>query len=164
MGTVPTFSGAAVQADLAWWIQTRPFAYAYQTTAQTAVPASTWTPVSLQTNLIDRELGHSGSSGRYTVGLTNGVYLASGVVAFAGTGGTTRMARFVVNGTVVDGSVMSFPAAGPVTVPIPPVPVESASPGDYVEMQCWHDASGPIDLLVSGGIQSQMCVVFEGTN
>ena len=31
------------------------------------------------------------------------------------------------------------------------------------ELQCLHDAGGPIDLLVSGGMTSQLSVIFEGT-
>ena len=162
MGAVPTFA-FPTQSDFLWWQTGRPLAYLYQTTAQTAVPSSTWTAVSLQTALIDRDSGHVGTSGRYTHGLTLGWYEVSGLVAFSGTGGSTRSARLVLNGSVVDGSLVNLPAAGPCTVPLLAAPVHSTSPGDYIELQCYHDAGSPIDLIVSGGECSQMFVKFAGT-
>ena len=164
MGAAPTFTTgtAVVQSDLAWWIQSRPLFYGTQTTAQTSVASGTWTAVNLQTVLFDRDSGHVGTSGRYTL-LTLGKYLASGMVAFAGAGGTTRQARFVRNGTVVDGSLVELPLVGSVGVVIPPVPVIATSITDYVELQCYHDAGSALSLAVSQGYLSQMLVQFAGS-
>ena len=164
MGTVPTFTTgtAAVQSDLAWWIQSRPLAYVYQTTQQTGVASSTWTPVNLQTALVDRDSGHYGSSGRYTIGLTLGYYIVSGAVAFTGTGGSTRAARLVLNGTAVNGATVTIPAAGDCTVVIPPTLAHSTSAGDYVELQCYQDSGSAMSLQVSGGLLTQLFVEFAG--
>ena len=162
MSTPPTFTGGATQTDLLWWQQSRPLAYLYQSTAQTGVASTTWTAVALQTALVDRDGGHSGSSGQYTVGLTLGIYRVSGAVAFDGTGGTERSARLVLNGTPIPGSLVQLPAAGPCTVTIPSVEVISTAPGDYVELQCQHDAGSPLNLLVVSGQASQMRVEYTG--
>lgn len=175
MGTVPTFTTGtpAIQSDLEWWINARPLAYLYQTSAQT-VTSGSWVPVQMNTALIDRDGGWpGGTSGRYTIGLTLGaggattVYQISACVAFAGTGGTYRAAKFVLtngSGTAdVAGSVVQVSASAAASVVIPPVLVEATGVSDYVELQCMHDASPSIALAMSGGQQSQMLVTFEGT-
>ena len=164
MGTPPTFTGAVAQTDLLWWQQSRPLAYIYQTVAQASVPSSTWTAVSLDTELVDRDGGHSGTTGQYTVGLTYGWYWVSAVVAFDNTGGTSRGAQIVLNGTPVPGGVISIPMAAPGTVAIPPVLVHSTSSGDYIELQCYQDSGSAINLLVSGGECSALSVEYAGTS
>lgn len=167
MGIPPVFAtGTSIpQADLRWWIASRPYCYAYQSTPQTGVPTGTWTPVWLQSQTIDRDGGHvGGSSGRYTIGLTFGRYEITGAVAFTGPGGTTRQARLVVNGTVVPGSLTQLPVAGAVSLILPAVEVVSTTLTDYVELQCYHDAGSSLALGVAAGYASQMRVKYIGTN
>ena len=163
MASPPLFTGIPVTADLRWWDASRPLFYAYQTTAQVAVPSNTWTAVNLQQTLIDRDGGHTGTSGRYTLGLTAGWYLVSGVVAFAAAGGSTRGAKLVLNGTDVAGAVIEIPATTSVTVVIPPTPVLASVSTDWVELQAWHDTGAVADLAVSGGLCSQLTITYEGS-
>ncbi len=166
MGSVPTFTTgtAPPQADLRWWIASRPLAYCYQSTSQTGVATGAWTPVWLQSHTLDRDGGHvGGSSGRYTIGLTLGKYWVSGLVAFTGAGGSTRQAQVVVNGTAVPGSLGQEPVTGSVTVIAPRVLVTATSVTDYVELQCYHDAGSSLALGVAQGQASQLTIEYAGT-
>ena len=167
MATVPTFmTGTALtQADLMWWIQSRPVTDLYQGTAQTGIVTGTWTAVTLDTEGVDRDNGHSGSSGRYIVGNTFGKYRVSGAVAFAGGSVCQLQAKLSFNGVDVPGSVISVEPGGvaAVTVVIPPRVVTSTSAPDYVELQCWQGSGASMNLTVSGGFQSHMLIEYLGS-
>ena len=170
MGTVPTFpTGTAVtQHDLLWWLQYRPLCDAYQASTQ-SVAATTWTPVTLDTNVIDRDSGHTAGTATYTIGNTLGRYRVSAMVALAPGTSDQYQAKLVLNGSSdVPGSIVTVTSVAAGTDPavclyIPPRTVVSTSITDTVQLQCWSGTGGA-NTVATGAMQSSMFVEYVGNN
>lgn len=181
MATIPAPSTAVVGAkisaarynadvrDSANFFQINsPTFFGFQSTAQTAFAASTWTPVQLNgAETIDRDGQHDTvtNNSRVVIGNTLGYYRVSGVVPWPSNAtGTNRRARVYLNGVAINGSQIIVPPASTfVTCVVPPVIVRATASTDYVELIAFHDASTSIAPVVSGDLASCFTVEYIGS-
>jgi hypothetical protein len=137
-----------------------------QTTAQT-LANNTWTALNFQTEESDSIGGHSTSTNpsRFTCGaLFAGTYEFSGGCAFVSNSTGVRNLRWAKNGSLVNGSGVSFPAnpsPGQTILPARTKKIALAA-GDYVELQAIQTSGGNLDTFVIDYTQPSMSVTFLG--
>lgn len=174
--TVPTVGVAAVGAKItadAWndgvgallsWIEDdRPITWVLQSGSQT-VSHNTWTPITFAGEPIDRASMHSTSSNtsRINIGLSLGLYLVIGRIAWAGDSTGLRYSSLRVNGTEIDGTQsISPPGSSFVSVTTWGV-ATAASSGDYLELYGLQTSGGNLDTSVSGPFKSSLLAVRIG--
>ena len=165
MATLPTTTskavGAKVQA-LDWntyvkgnddfFIFNRPLCIARQSVAQ-VVATSTFTPITMDTETLDRDNQHSTvtNTDRVVIGNTLGWYRVSGVVSFPGSATGTRIAAIYLNGSPISstgytriGANASFTA-----IPVSAI-VQATLATDYVQVIAWQDSGSSLTTPVVG--------------
>lgn len=113
-----------------------PMFYGYQATAQ-SMPNNVWTAVTMDTEVIDTDGGHSTTTNtsRYTSQVA-GYYLVTGCTAFASNSTDYRGAAIYKNGVqVVGGANVQIANAGARTAVVVQSPIIiQLAVGDYIEM------------------------------
>jgi hypothetical protein len=176
MGTVPSedtvtagttataaYANKNIRDAVNWFVTSRPVCLARQTVLQ-AVATATWTSVTLDSESVDRDGGHSTvtNTSRYT-SATAGWYYASGVVGFAANATGFRATRWAINGTDVPGSYnFTQPWTGAASVTAVGMLVFLNS-GDYLELQCEHNIAGSLNTNVTSNQGSSMSLWWIGS-
>ena len=165
MTAPPTFSdGVVVHATDLNFLLNPPACMVQQNTAQAAIPASTYTPITFDAESYDPYNLHSTSTNtsRVNIGLVLGWWQVSGCVSWATNAtGNTRRCILGINGTFVNGSqILVSPAPQIVSAPLPGIFVQSTVNTDYIELQGWHDATGSVATLVSGTYRSYLAARY----
>lgn len=137
-----------------------------QTVAQ-SLTNNTSTPITLDTEDIDTDNGHSTvtNTSRY-VGATAGRFEVCGKVGFASNATGTRVAWLAKNGTAINGSgtQVSAAAGGAVTLlPTPRMTVTLNGTTDYVEVLGVQTSGGALNTDVTTLDQSILSVRMVGT-
>lgn len=149
-----------------FWLA-RPLAILRQTVAQ-SIPNAAWTDITMDTEDIDRDGGHSTvtNTARYT-SPTAGYLMLSGGVSYAANATGYRGARFALNATQTNYSavvLMTVTVAATVTdVPARTIiqPVNGTT--DYVTVQGVQNSGGALNTAVSAGDQPYMTVLWVST-
>lgn len=135
----------------------RPLFQGVRTTAL-SVPASTWTAVPLDNELIDTHDGHGDTTNtsRYNpavTGATSDWYLVNGHLPFGGGTGGVRIAGIRLNGagTIAEGMKITGTTAHAATTQVIDL-VEIDSSGDYLELMAWQSTAGAINTVSSGKV------------
>lgn len=164
-----TIRAKTLEQDVAaavYFHRRRPFFQAYRSTTL-AVTTNTWTPVGLDTELIDTVNGHSDSTntGRWYApsANTSGLYLAFGYVPWA----TADAANVFVAGILKQGE--SSPREG-ATLPHPSghditgmvAELFLLSGGQYIELSGWHNHGSSANVASSTHVPS-MTVRWVGS-
>ncbi|HEY9367571.1 hypothetical protein [Streptomyces sp.] len=129
---------------------------ALRTTAL-SVPASTWTPVPLDRELIDTSGGHSDetNTSRWYSPTSTGFtdwWLVSGHVTFGGAAGGVRIAGLRVNGggTIQEGMKVTATAAHGCSVQLIDLVEMTNSGSAYMELMTYQSTAGSVNTTVSG--------------
>jgi hypothetical protein len=119
-----------------------PLAGMVQTLTQ-SIPNNAWTPVSLDTNVLDSDNGHSTTSNtsRYVIQVP-GTYLACGSGCYPGNASGMRGVRFGKNGSLVAGSADQRPGASITTTVVTPLTLIPCVAGDYLELFTFQSITG----------------------
>lgn len=150
-------AAAAGTANVAFLLA-KPIAHLRQTSIQT-LTTSTWTAITWQTEDVDSVSGHSGSASTYTCQRA-GWYRLSGGVSFAANAVGIRDARWVKNGTVVNGSEADVtPLAGSSTTHLTARSIlVLLAVGNTVELEAFQSSGGNLSTASSGSGMSSMSV------
>jgi hypothetical protein len=129
-----------------------PLALLRQTVAQ-SVPTGAFTALTMDTEDLDRDGGHSTTTNtsRYTA-QTAGYYLCSGLVGWSSSATGRRATRWQVNGSATNASDAIFAAviASAINV-VPPTKPIFLNVGDYLEMAAFQDSGGALLTAVAVG-------------
>lgn len=134
----------------------RPLCVLTQTVAQ-SIASGTYTAITFDSETADYDNGHSTTTNpdRYTAN-TAGWYEVSGVVTFAAnaTGGR-RSGRVSVNGTPVNGSLVSIgPSSGLVGVPVNQLVFLNAN--DILRLEGFQDSGGSLNTSIGAPIMPSL--------
>lgn len=124
---------------------------AYSTVAQSLVDQA-WTPMLLDAEQFDNYGGHSitTNTSRYTAPLS-GIYLVTGVAAFASNTTNNRAVRLAVNGVAYAGTfVKTLAASGASSSAVSTTALVMLGAGDYVEVMGYQNSGAPLNTSVSG--------------
>lgn len=144
----------------------KPYFSGYAVASQ-SIPASAFTPMSIDTEVFDFDQGHSTVTNisRYTCQVA-GVYELTGTVVFP-TGGTgVRGAMFALNGATTTGIVGSEQIVSPsptfaTTVSPTPTQVRLAV-GDYVQLCGYQNTAGALSTTTIGAAFTTFNVEWIG--
>lgn len=126
---------------------------------------ATWTQVSLDTEDIDRDGGHSTTvnPSRYTA-QTAGYYLCTGRISYVSNATGRRWSRWDVNGSEITASRLGFPPANGDVTEIPAAPRRVyLNVGDYLELKGFQDTGGSLSTVVTSGDQPVMDIQWCST-
>ncbi len=140
-----------------------PLFVGYQTSAQ-SITTATWTSLLMDTEVIDRDGGHSTvtNTSRYTA-QTAGYYRCSGLFSIAGNTTGRRGTRWAVNGTVITSTDVLLPSAS-ATSGFPTYTREVfLNVGDYVELQVFQDSGGSLNTPTAAENQSGVALRWVST-
>lgn len=148
---------------------TKPVCLAYQTATQ-SLTTSTFTAITMDSEVIDTDGQHSTSTNtsRIVIGNTLGWYRVSGAVAYAGSGaGNGRRVRLLANGGasgVIGGHGSIAPGGTGFTMCyLAPVLVQATLSTDYIELQGWQDSGGALLTLNNSQMESFLFAEYVGT-
>lgn len=177
MATLPTTPTAAtvgskvlasnwnsqVQLSEEFFRVNRPIAALKQTSTQSLTTA-TFTGITFDTELLDRDGQHSTSvnTDRVIIGTTLGWYKVTGTVAFAGNATGTRRAAIYLNGAVSNGYAIVTPNATFTSVTVMAL-VQATVSTDYVQLMGWQDSGVALSTAASSGFQSYLTVEWIGS-
>lgn len=127
------------------WATAQPVFSGYQATVQ-SVATSTWTSLSIDTETLDSDGGHSNvtNTSRYTAQVA-GTYLVLGFAAFVGNPTGVRGSRIALNGTSVRGSQTNVNTNTGSVWAEPCWAVTAMNLGDYVEVQAFQNSGGALN-------------------
>ncbi|MCC9307676.1 hypothetical protein LN042_11275 [Kitasatospora sp. RB6PN24] len=149
IGTIPILNGIR---DGLLWGQNPPDFVGSQLSAQ-AIPNLTWTPIAIDTNVLDSYGGHSTTTNnsRYTCQSgAAGWYTVCGVVAYVPNSSGFRTARIQVNGSSINGLIAYGPNDGTAEAAvITPTRDVFLNAGDYVEVAGWQNSGGSLNTAVT---------------
>ncbi|MBC6458430.1 hypothetical protein [Actinomadura sp. HBU206391] len=134
--------------------RSRPLFQGVRTTAL-SVPASTWTAVPLDSELIDTHDGHGDTTNtsRYVPPFTGSAsdwYLVNGHVPFGGANGGVRIAGVRLNGgTVAEGMKITGTTAHAATTQVIDL-VEIDLSNDYLELMAYQTTAGALNTVFNG--------------
>ena len=139
-----------------FFIYNRPLCIAHQSVAQ-VVATSTYTPITMDTETLDRDNQHSTvtSTDRVVIGNTLGWYRVSGVVAFPGNATGTRIAAIFLNGAqaTTTGYTRVVANASFTVIPVTAI-VQATASTDYVQCIAWQDSGASLTTPVVGAFSS----------
>lgn len=144
----------------------RPLCIVTQIAPAQTINNATTTPVTFNSETIDRDGMHSltTNTSRLTA-VTAGYYLLVGAVAYPSNATGSRMAVWAVNGTGVPGGTVF--AAAITGVAVQTIPQSSVvtylNVGDYAELDARQDSGSNLTLMVSGGSSSSATALWEST-
>jgi hypothetical protein len=136
---------------------------AYSSASQ-AIPTGTApNPLTLDTEIIDSDGGHStvSNTSRY-VCQTAGLYHVSGSVCIAVNGTGSRTILVLVNGTAVTGSMIQGSPQSTNGASVFTATTVQLAVNDYVEIACWQNSGGSLGTsvtAVTGAVNSTMNLV-----
>jgi len=133
----------------------------YSSTAQSIASSTTSTVLTLDTEIVDSDNGHSTvtNTSRYTC-QTAGLFFVTGSVTFATTSATgTRTLNIFVNGTSVFGAGNQSAPSGSNGASVFSSTLVQLSVGDYVELACWQNSGSPILTSTSTAIATTMNLI-----
>jgi hypothetical protein len=146
------------------WGQQPPDLVAYQNTAQ-SIPNTSWTPVALDTNILDSYSGHSTTTNnsRYVCQTgAAGWYTVCGIVAYSPNSTGFRTARLQVNGSPILGGAGYLANDGSVEVGIvTPTRDLYLNVGDYVEVAAYQSSGGALNTQLDVDLRSAFWVRFS---
>lgn len=132
---------------------------AYSSVAQSFASATTSTVLTLDTELVDSDGGHSTTTNTSRfVCQTAGLYFVGGSVCFATNSTGTRTLNIFVNGTGVIGAANQ---CGPSTTNGTSVVTNTLVQlvvGDYVELAAWQNSGATLATSTSAAIATTMCL------
>lgn len=166
-GSKATASWARGAADVLQWVdQDRPITWLVQTSVQN-ISTGTVVPITFDTEPIDRSSMHSTSSNtsRVNIGLSLGLYLVCGVVAFTNiAAGGSRRAILRLNGSNMPGMYAVTPGvSGVYAAPWVTGIVQASSPSDYVELCGYQDTGSTCSTIASAGLNCALAVIRIGS-
>jgi hypothetical protein len=131
----------------------------YSSTTQSIATGTAPVPLTLDTEIVDSDGGHSTSTNtsRYTA-QTAGLYYVTGAVTFATNATNTRTLQVLLNGAAVNGAgVQAAPASNRGATVLASTLVQM-SVGDYVEIAAWQDSGGSLATSSGTANTSTMCL------
>lgn len=133
----------------------------YQASSQ-AISNSTWTSITIDTERLDSDGGHSTvtNTSRYTATVP-GLYLVFGTVAWAASGTGYRRTAVALNGSRPQGSAAGFDQAQVVqagTFAMALITMNGV--GDYVELQGQQNSGGALSTAASSDFSASFGVVW----
>jgi len=148
-----------------FFIYNRPLCIAKQTVSQ-SLATGTFTPITMDTEVLDRDNQHSTvtNTDRVVIGNTLGWYRVSGTVAYNGGAVGTRIASVYLNGLLTQNTAYtrvvanaSFTCVGVTAI------VQATAAGDYVQIVGWQDSGGALSTTVASGIFGSITVEWIGS-
>lgn len=146
--------------DLGNFLLARPMAIIRQTVAQ-SVPNASWTPVTFDTEDLDRDNGHSTvtNTSRYTAA-TPGYYWISAQLPFVTNTTGIRGMRFRTNGVDVPlnghGRILTNTTLGGNDTSMSSSGAQYLNgTSDYMELICYQNSGGALNLLVDNSLGPQ---------
>lgn len=128
-----------------------------QASATQSTTSGSWTSITLDTNDVDRDNGHSTvtNPSRYT-SHTTGYYEVNAIISWASNSTGARATKLIVNGANVAGRAVSWQAAASlITASAVTAPVFLSS-GDYVEMQGNQVSGGALSTSINADFAPMM--------
>lgn len=152
---------AAVRDGVNWFIKDRPMCVLTASASQ-SIPASTFTAIGMDTEVIDRDGQHEqlANVDRITIGNTPGWYEVSGVVAWNGNVAGSRRAAINLNGVQVTGGYCVVAPTNTFCTVSVSARVYAASASDYVNLTGWQDTAGALGTASSGALKSSLSAVW----
>lgn len=132
----------------------------YSSTAQSIANSTSSTVLTLDTEVVDSDGGHSTTTNtsRYTA-QTAGLYYISGSVCYATNSAGTRTLQVFQNGAGITGSaVQSMPSASN-GASVFTATIAQLAVGDYVELATWQNSgTNPLATSTTNAIATTMCL------
>lgn len=144
------------------FLENKPIFSGYQVAAQ-SIPTGTFTPLSIDTEVVDSDSGHSTvtNTSRYTCQVA-GLYLLTGNVVLPAAGTGTRGASFALNGSTTTGITGSeqliAPSPGFATTITPTPSYIRLAVGDYVQICAYQNTAGALSTTTIGAAFSSFSV------
>jgi hypothetical protein len=115
-----------------------------------SIPNNTFTALTLDSEGVDSAGGHDNSTNpsRYTA-VYAGWYELSGGCTFVANATGRRLARWIVNGTSVPGSLAGIPGNASILGFSPRTVYALLDVGDYAELQVYQDSGGALSTFVA---------------
>lgn len=131
----------------------------YSSTAQSLGTSTTSTVLTLDTEAVDSDGGHSTvtNTSRY-VCQTAGLYYVSGAVTFATNGTGTRTLQVFLNGAGITGSAIQAAPSASNGASVFTATFVQLAVNDYVELATWQNSGSTLTTSTSNALLTTMCL------